>query len=145
MKERVLAELKTTFKPEFLNRIDAVIVFHQLIREQMYSIIDLLLSRVRKQLIEQEISLEIPQDAKDFLVEKGFDQQYGARPLRRTIQNMVEDPMAEGLLQRRFHAGDVVVAVVRDGVVELEVQDRLNPPQAQAALLGDSATPEPQS
>jgi ATP-dependent Clp protease ATP-binding subunit ClpC len=142
MKERVLAELKNTFKPEFLNRIDAVIVFHQLIREQMYSIIDLLLSRVRKQLVEQEIALEIPQEAKDFLVEKGFDQQYGARPLRRTIQNMVEDPMAEGLLQRRFHPGDVVVAIVRDGVLELEVQERINPPQAQAALLGE---PDPQN
>ena len=99
MKGKVLGELKNTFKPEFLNRIDEVIVFHSLRMEEMYSIVDLLLNRVRAQLTEQQLELVVPQNAKDFLIEKGFDPQYGARPLRRTIQRMVEDPLAEGLLE----------------------------------------------
>src|SRR6185312_8438157 len=107
MKDEVLGELKNTFKPEFLNRIDATIVFHSLRMEEMYSIVDLLLNRVRVQLTEQQIELIVPQASKDFLIEKGFDPQYGARPLRRTIQRMVEDPLAEGLLQGKFHPGDL--------------------------------------
>lgn len=123
MRDRVLAELKTTFKPEFLNRIDATIVFHQLQLEEMRQIVDLLLSRVLRQLKEQSIEIEIPRETKDFLVDKGFDQQFGARPLRRTIQNMVEDPLAEGLLQGKFKAGDLVEAIVRDGKLTLEVRE----------------------
>jgi ATP-dependent Clp protease ATP-binding subunit ClpC len=138
MKERVTTELKNNFKPEFLNRIDAVIVFHQLTLEQMRSIIDLLLSRIRKQLTEQEIELQIPQETKDFLVDKGFDQQYGARPLRRTLQNLVEDPLAEGLLQGKFRAGDIVVAEARDGQLVLEARGRTKAlPEGQPALAGD--------
>ena len=124
MKDRVLAELKTTFKPEFLNRIDATIVFHTLMLEQMRSIVDLLLSRVLKQVKEQDITVEVLQEAKDHLVEKGFDLQYGARPLRRTIQSMVEDPMAEGLLQGKYKAGDYIVATVVDGQLVLEHKER---------------------
>ena len=135
MKDRVLGELKNTFKPEFLNRIDAVIVFHQLLLEQMRSIVDLLLSRVLKQLHEQEIRVELPQETKDFLVEKGFDQQFGARPLRRTIQNMVEDPLAEGLLQGKFKAGDHIIVVMRDAKLDFDVQERLPAgPEPQPAL-----------
>src|SRR5207237_9270906 len=81
MKSKVLGELKNTFKPEFLNRIDEVIVFHSLRIEEMYSIIDLLLNRVRAQLTEQQRELIIPQPTKDFLLETGFDAQYGACPL----------------------------------------------------------------
>jgi ATP-dependent Clp protease ATP-binding subunit ClpC len=138
MKERVLGELKNNFKPEFLNRIDAVIVFHQLVIEQMRSIIDLLLARVRRQLTEQEVELQVPQDAKDFLVEKGFDQQFGARPLRRTIQNMVEDPLAEGLLQGKYRPGDIVVAEVIDGQLALNARGRIQAlPAGEPALTGD--------
>src|ERR1700680_2390307 len=108
MKGKVLGELKNTFKPEFLNRIDEVIVFHSLRIEEMYSIIDLLLNRVRTQLTEQQLGLIVPQPTKDFLIEKGFDPQYGARPLRRTIQRMVEDPLAEGLLEGKFRPGDLM-------------------------------------
>jgi ATP-dependent Clp protease ATP-binding subunit ClpC len=136
MRDRVLQELKNNFKPEFLNRIDATIVFHQLTLEQMRSIIDLLLARVRRQLTEQEVELQVPQETKDFLVEKGFDQQFGARPLRRTIQNMVEDPLAEGILQGKFRPGDIVVAVVRDGVLELTAQGRIAA-LPEAALAAD--------
>jgi ATP-dependent Clp protease ATP-binding subunit ClpC len=124
MKDKVLGELKNTFKPEFLNRIDAIMVFHSLRQEHVRQIVDLMLSRVRAQLTEQQIELLVPDDAKDFLVTKGYDPQYGARPLRRTIQNLVEDPLAESLLQGKFRPGDIVEAVVQDGTVVLEVHDR---------------------
>ncbi|HCJ32787.1 MAG TPA: NDP-hexose 4-ketoreductase, partial [Ktedonobacter sp.] len=135
MKGKVLGELKNTFKPEFLNRIDEIIVFHSLRIEEMYSIVDLLLNRVRTQLTEQQIELIVPQNAKDFLIEKGFDAQYGARPLRRTIQRMVEDPLAEGLLQGKFHPGDLVEATVVDDDLLLHVRNRIE-------QLSAPATPE---
>jgi ATP-dependent Clp protease ATP-binding subunit ClpC len=133
MKSKVLGELKNTFKPEFLNRIDEVIVFHSLRMEEMYSIVDLLLNRVRTQLTEQQIELVVPQPAKDFLIEKGFDPQYGARPLRRTIQRMVEDPLAEGLLQGKFHPGDLVEAMVENNELVLQLRSRIEQLPAPAA------------
>jgi ATP-dependent Clp protease ATP-binding subunit ClpC len=147
MKQRVLGELKNTFKPEFLNRIDAVVVFHQLGLEQMRQIVDLLLNRVRNQLSEQQIELVVGQEAKDFLVEKGFDPQFGARPLRRTIQNMVEDPLAELLLQGVFRSGDIVEAVVRDRVLVLESRGRAAAPgiEPQAALSGEGSASDANS
>jgi ATP-dependent Clp protease ATP-binding subunit ClpC len=145
MKDKVLGELKNTFKPEFLNRIDAVIVFHSLRQEHVRQIVDLMLARVRTQLTEQQVELIVGDVAKDFLMEKGYDPQYGARPLRRTIQNMVEDPLAEGLLQGRFHPGDIVEAVIRDETLNLEVQERreslleqLPPPPEAALSAGES-------
>jgi ATP-dependent Clp protease ATP-binding subunit ClpC len=140
MKDKVLGELKNTFKPEFLNRIDAIIVFHSLRQEHVRQIVDLMLSRVRTQLTEQQIELLVPDDAKDFLVTKGYDPQYGARPLRRTIQNLIEDPLAENLLQGKFRPGDIVEAVVADGTVILDVHERRAdilgqlPPPPEAAL-----------
>jgi ATP-dependent Clp protease ATP-binding subunit ClpC len=138
MKGKVLGELKNTFKPEFLNRIDEVVVFHSLRMEEMYSIVDLLLNRVRTQLTEQQIELVVPQVSKDFLIEKGFDPQYGARPLRRTIQRMVEDPLAEGLLQGKFHPDDLIEAIVIDDTLVLQVRNRIEqlpPPATPEAAL----------
>ncbi|HLI90594.1 MAG TPA: ATP-dependent Clp protease ATP-binding subunit [Ktedonobacteraceae bacterium] len=123
MKGKVLGELKNTFKPEFLNRIDEVIVFHSLRREEMYAIVDLLLNRVRAQLTEQQIELVVSQAAKDYLIEKGFDAQYGARPLRRTIQRLIEDPLAEGLLQGKFRPGDLVECVL---LLEMQVEGEIS-------------------
>jgi ATP-dependent Clp protease ATP-binding subunit ClpC len=138
MKDKVLGELKNTFKPEFLNRIDAIIVFHSLRQEHVRQIVDLLLNRVRTQLTEQQIELVVPDDAKDFLVTKGYDPQYGARPLRRTIQNLIEDPLAEFLLQGKFQPGDVVQAIAKDGTIVLEhgapSEDLRLPPPPEAAL-----------
>jgi ATP-dependent Clp protease ATP-binding subunit ClpC len=132
MKSKVLGELKNTFKPEFLNRIDEVIVFHSLRIEEMYSIVELLLKRVRVQLTEQQLELVVPRATKDYLIEKGFDAQYGARPLRRTIQRLVEDPLAEGLLEGKFHPGDLVEAVVVEDDLLLHVRKRIEqlPPPA---------------
>jgi ATP-dependent Clp protease ATP-binding subunit ClpC len=109
MKEQVLSEMRKLFRPEFLNRIDAVVVFRQLGRPQIREIVDLMLARTQQQLTEQRLTLEVTEAAKEFLVDKGFDPVYGARPMRRTIQNLIEDPLAEGLLHGRFQPGDTVV------------------------------------
>jgi len=135
MKDKVLGELKNTFKPEFLNRIDDVVVFHALRMEEMQSIIDLLLNRVRNQLTEQQVELVVPGASKEFLIDKGFDPEYGARPLRRTIQRLVEDPLAEGLLEGKFHPGDLIEAVVIDDNLDLQVRNRIE-------QLPAPATPE---
>jgi ATP-dependent Clp protease ATP-binding subunit ClpC len=136
MSAKVTGELKNTFKPEFLNRIDGIIVFRSLRREDVREIVDLLLNRVRAQLTEQQIELLVPDESKDLLVDKGYDPQYGARPLRRTIQNLIEDPLAEGLLQGKFRPGDIVEAVTRDSTVELEVRER-----REDSLIGELPAP----
>ena len=109
MKEKVQAELKNNFRPEFLNRIDATVVFRSLSVDEIREIVDLMLERVREQLRAQQMSLEVTQEAKDHLIRIGHDADYGARPLRRTIQTFVEDPLAEALLVGRFRAGQTVV------------------------------------
>jgi ATP-dependent Clp protease ATP-binding subunit ClpC len=108
MKTKVLEQLKTTFRPEFLNRVDSQVVFRSLTVDEIREIVDLLLARVRSQLKAQQIDLEVSQAAKDHVIKLGYDVDYGARPLRRVIQNMIEDPLAEALLVGRFKAGDTV-------------------------------------
>ena len=109
MKDKVLEQLKTQFRPEFLNRVDSFVVFRSLNVEEIRQIVDLLLARVREQLRIQQIDLEITQAAKDHIIKLGYDVDYGARPLRRVIQNMVEDPLAEALLLGRTSAGQTIV------------------------------------
>ncbi len=109
MKGKVLDQLKNQFRPEFLNRVDSVVVFRSLTVDEIREIVDLLLKRVRDQLRTQEMTLEVTQSAKDHLIKLGYDADYGARPLRRVIQNMIEDPLAEALLVGRFAAGQTVV------------------------------------
>jgi ATP-dependent Clp protease ATP-binding subunit ClpC len=108
MKENLLGELKKAFRPEFLNRIDSVVVFHSLTKEQIRSIVDLMLASVSEQLREKEIKLEVTENAKDFLGEKGYDEVFGARPLRRVIQDMVEDKLSEAVLREEFKTFDRV-------------------------------------
>jgi ATP-dependent Clp protease ATP-binding subunit ClpC len=127
MKDKVLTEMKKLFRPEFLNRIDSTIVFSALGAEQVRQIIDLLLQRVQTQLTEQRMMLEVTEAAKDVLMTKGFDQIYGARPMRRAIMTAIEDPLAEGLLHGKFQAGDSVIADARDGEIVLEVKERAEP------------------
>ena len=109
MRDKVQAELKTSFRPEFLNRIDAMIVFRTLTQDEIRVIVDLMLARVRDQLRTQQMSLEVTQAAKDHIIKIGYDVAYGARPLRRVIQNMVEDVLAEQLLLSRYKPGTVIV------------------------------------
>jgi ATP-dependent Clp protease ATP-binding subunit ClpC len=108
MKETVTNELKRTFNPEMLNRIDEVIVFHPLTKDHMRQIVDLMLNRLERQLKEKQMSLQIEGEAKEFLIEQGFDPNYGARPLRRAIQRYVEDALAEEVLRGRFGEGGTI-------------------------------------
>jgi len=118
MKDKLLGELKKSFRPEFLNRIDSVVVFHSLNKEQIRSIVDLMLKSVIKQMSEKGIGLEVTDSAKDLLGKKGYDEVYGARPLRRTIQTMLEDRLSEDLLRAKFKAGDkVIVDTAEDEII----------------------------
>jgi ATP-dependent Clp protease ATP-binding subunit ClpC len=105
MKEKVLDQLKSQFRPEFLNRVDSVVVFRSLQLEEIREIVDLLLERVRDRMRAQQLELEVTQAAKDHIIKLGYDVDYGARPLRRVLQNMVEDQLAEALLLGKFEPG----------------------------------------
>jgi len=105
MRDKVLDEMKKTFRPEFLNRIDGVVVFHALNKEHIRKIVELMLSQVQGQLKEKDIKLEVTDAAKDYLGEKGYDPAFGARPLRRIIERLLEDPLSDALLGGIFHPG----------------------------------------
>jgi len=120
MKEKVMEELKRSFRPEFLNRIDEVIVFHSLSREDVKSIVDLMMKRVREQLKAKDVDIELTDAAKSLLAEKGYDPALGARPLRRTIQRLVEDPLSEKLLWKEYKAGTTIIVDVRDEEIVFE-------------------------
>jgi ATP-dependent Clp protease ATP-binding subunit ClpC len=115
MKEKVNAALKAHFRPEFLNRIDDVIVFHELSMDEVIQIADLLLSRTRDQLAMQGIGLELTPAARQLVAEKGYDPQLGARPLRRAIQSLLEDPLSEKLLWKEFRSGETILVDTEDG------------------------------
>jgi ATP-dependent Clp protease ATP-binding subunit ClpC len=122
MKEKVLEELKRVFRPEFLNRIDSQVVFHPLSREHLRQIVDLELTTLDKQLVLKGVTLSITDAAKDWLGEKGYDHVFGARPLRRVIQNELEDRLSEALLQERFAPGDTVIVDVQNEELVLDKQ-----------------------
>jgi ATP-dependent Clp protease ATP-binding subunit ClpA len=114
MKRKLLDELRQTFRPEFLNRIDDIIVFNRLGKEHLGRIIELQLGYLRKLLAEKKIEIEISEAAKDLLLAEGYDEQFGARPLKRAIQRLIQDPLALAILNGDFGEGDVV-EVDRDG------------------------------
>ncbi|OFW72720.1 MAG: ATP-dependent chaperone ClpB [Actinobacteria bacterium RBG_16_68_12] len=113
-------ELRERFRPEFLNRIDEVVTFEQLTREQLSEIVELQLGRLRERLAERKIELEVTDGAKELLAEEGWDPAYGARPLKRAIQRLLENPLARELLEGRFAEGDVVRVDARDGELRFE-------------------------
>jgi ATP-dependent Clp protease ATP-binding subunit ClpC len=118
MKQRVTEELKKAFRPEFLNRIDELIVFHSLDEQHMREIAELMLNGLTKRLAEQELKLEVTSEVKALISREGFDVLYGARPLRRAIQRLIEDPLAEEMLKGRFKPGATVhVSVEKNGIV----------------------------
>jgi ATP-dependent Clp protease ATP-binding subunit ClpC len=121
MRAKVSDALKQHFRPEFLNRIDDVIVFHELSRPEVAQIVDLMLGRIRDQLAGQGITLELTEAAKALVAEKGYDPQMGARPLRRALQRMVEDPLSEKILAKEFRVGGTVVADAVDGEIRFEL------------------------
>jgi ATP-dependent Clp protease ATP-binding subunit ClpC len=109
MKGRVMGELKKVFRPELLNRIEEVIVFHKLDKEEIKTIIDLILKRLREQMAEHEVTIELTEAAKDLLVEHGYDPAMGARPLRRALQRYIEDPLADFVLGAELMPGAMLV------------------------------------
>ena len=117
MKEQVLEKVKQTFRPEFLNRVDEVIVFHALSHGEIKEIVDLLLREVRDRVAAQGMDLEVSEEAREFLAKEGFDRVMGARPLRRAIQRLVEDPFSEQILNGTFAEGDVIRVEVEDGKI----------------------------
>jgi ATP-dependent Clp protease ATP-binding subunit ClpC len=132
MKDRVMGELKKIFRPELLNRIDEVIVFHKLSKDEIKTIVDLLLKRLREQMATHEASIELTDDAKEMLVEKGYDPAMGARPLRRAIQRHIEDPLADFVLGAELTPGSTIM-VDRKGDEEVNI----------TIIPGEEREPEP--
>jgi ATP-dependent Clp protease ATP-binding subunit ClpC len=122
MKEKVMDEVKRFFRPEFLNRIDATVVFHQLDRAEILAIVDLMMDQVRKELEEKKVEMELTDAARDYLGEKGFDPVLGARPLRRLIQNEVEDALSDEVLTGGLNQGDVAVVDLEDGKIVIRTK-----------------------
>jgi ATP-dependent Clp protease ATP-binding subunit ClpC len=125
MKEKVNEALKQHFRPEFLNRIDETIVFHELSKDEVTEIVDLMIKRTAVQLESQGIGIEVTQAAKYLLAERGYDPSLGARPLRRAIQRLVEDPMSERLLHKDFRAGEIVIVDVEDDPESTKGEQRI--------------------
>ena len=124
MKSKVMDELRRTFRPEFLNRIDEIIVFHSLTRDDIKKIVDIMLREIQSELKERDMKLVVTDAAKEFLVDKGFDREYGARPLRRLIQRYIENPLSEEVLMGHFKEGQIIHADLQDG----EIVFRADPP-----------------
>jgi ATP-dependent Clp protease ATP-binding subunit ClpC len=124
MKDKLLEELKKRFRPEFINRLDGMVVFHSLSKENIRSIVDLMLKVVYKQLDEKEIVLQVTETAKDYLGEKGFDEVFGARPLKRAIQDMIVDKLSEAILRGEFLKKDTVLVDVRDVTDDKDVTEK---------------------
>ena len=120
IKKDVMGELKKQFRPEFINRIDEIIVFHKLTSEEIKEIADIMLKQIQNRLKEKDITLEIDEKAREFIAKKGTDSGYGARPLRRTIQTMVEDKIAEDIIAGNLKVGDRAIITEREEKLVVE-------------------------
>ena len=131
MKSKVNEELKRYFKPEFLNRIDETIVFHELTLDEVKEIVDLMLDRVHKQLKNSDLEIVLSDEAKQYLATEGYNKEFGARPLRRSIQRLLEDPLSEELLQGKYKAGSTIIVSLNeeDGSLEFESVEAPNEPE----------------
>jgi ATP-dependent Clp protease ATP-binding subunit ClpC len=133
MKEKIIEEAKRSFKPEFLNRLDELVVFHMLEKPDLSRIIDLEISKLAKRLKEKSITLELTEPTRDLLIAKGYDPSYGARPMRRAVERYLEDPLAEALLRGEIKSGDHVEVIRRDNSDELLFQPTQSPKPALTA------------
>jgi ATP-dependent Clp protease ATP-binding subunit ClpC len=138
MKAKVNDALKQHFRPEFLNRIDEVIVFHELTKDEVTEIVDLMLRRVREQLESQGLSVELTRAAKYLVVEKGYDATMGARPLRRALQRLVEDPLSEKILWKEFRVGDTIIVDADGEEITFRTMEHFEPPPVELAGAGSS-------
>ena len=123
MRDKILEEAKKVLKPEFINRLDDLIVFHPLAKKELYKIVDLEISKVVERIKTKEILIELDELAKDFLADKGYDPDYGARPMRRAVERHLEDPMAEELLRGTIKSGDTVKVSALDGKLTFTVPE----------------------
>ena len=152
MKDKLLKELKNSFRPEFLNRIDGVVVFHALNKEHIRSIVDLMLKQVNRELDDKDIAMEVTEPAKDFIGTKGYDEVFGARPLRRVIQEIVEDKLSVEVLSGTFdrikqeypgfdkqkHKAKAIIDLENENIIiKAAIIDR-EEPQKVAALTGEA-------
>jgi ATP-dependent Clp protease ATP-binding subunit ClpC len=132
MRDRLLEESRRAFKPEFINRLDDIIVFHQLVKDDLIKIVELEVAKVFERVKAKEVTIDLDQSAKELLIEKGYDPQYGARPMRRAVERYLEDPFAEELLRGNVKAGDVVHVAAANGKLVFNVAE------AQSATAGAS-------
>jgi len=128
MKDKVMEEVRRFFRPEFLNRIDSTVVFHQLAEPEILAIVDLMMEQVRDELEDKQVGLELTPAAKEYLGEKGFDPVLGARPLRRLIQNEIEDRLSDEILSGRLGAGDIAVIDFEEGEIKITAQSPIDEP-----------------
>jgi ATP-dependent Clp protease ATP-binding subunit ClpC len=134
----VMNEVKRAFNPEFINRIDEIVVFHNLSKEHLGSIFELMVKEISERLAEQRIGIAVKKKAKEYLIEKGFDEKFGARPLRRLLQKEVEDPLSMEILKGRFTAGDTLDIEIRADKISFRKQEpkkRLPHPAKPVGLL----------
>src|SRR6201982_1227135 len=136
MGDKLLEEAKKAFKPEFINRLDDIIVFHQLSKSNLMTIVDLEVAKVLRRVKAKEVHIELEQSAKEFLIEKGYDPQYGARPMRRAVERYLEDPLAEELLRGNVKPGDHVEVMATDGKLSFHVAE----PQAHGSAAAPAAS-----
>ena len=134
MRNRILEEMKKLFRPEFLNRVDEVIVFHPLTRNEILQIVDIMVARIQEQLAGHNMRLVLEPAVKDLLAQKGYDPNYGARPLRRVVQQMIEDPLSEQLLLGRFEEGDTIIARLNENNEIVFVKGEDLPPTGESDL-----------
>ena len=128
MKDTVLADMKREFRPEFLNRIDEIIVFHPLDEAELKQIAGLILSDLQKQVEDQEMKLDVSEAVKEKVIKEGFDPKFGARPLRRSVQQLLENPLSNEIIAGKFKEGDSISADVVDGKIVFEkVSTRVKP------------------
>jgi ATP-dependent Clp protease ATP-binding subunit ClpB len=117
IREKIMEALKSKFRPEFLNRIDEIIIFNRLKKEDILKIVDIQIGYLQKRLIDKKIKIELTEKAKNYLVEKGYDENYGARPLKRVIQREIENPLALKIISGEFKENDKIIVDVKDGIL----------------------------
>jgi ATP-dependent Clp protease ATP-binding subunit ClpB len=138
-RQRVLQELRASFRPEFLNRVDEIIIFHQLGRDEIRRIVELQFSMLKRRLAERHIDVVLREGAQEVLVNEGYDPSYGARPLKRTIQRLVLDPLAVKVLEGSFHDGDTIAVDAKDGALVFQVGERSHPDSTGSGRSGSTA------
>lgn len=125
LKDTVMEEMKKSFRPEFLNRIDDIIVFAHLSKEEIREIVDLMLKDLLKRLDERKLSIEVGDDVKDYLAKEGYSEAYGARPLRRVIQKKIEDTLAEEILSGKYQENDVLIMSMREDKIAIDKKEAM--------------------